>query len=376
MKMLYILNIAKRVNNFSYTSMIAAKECGFEYHIAGNWSYKDDEERIEDENKYGIIIHQIDFVRKPYSLKNRRAYKQLLELCKKEKYDVIHCNTPVGGLLGRLVAKKCKVKTVIYQAHGFHFYRGAPLLNWLVYYPIEKWLAHKTDVLITINKEDYELAKKKMHLKKNGQIEYIPGVGVDFSLYKSNSLERLEKRKELNLSDNEVMLISTGDLIKRKNYFMLIDAFALIKNPNVRCYVCGTGPQELRLKKKIADLKLEDRFFLLGFRNDVKSLLSAADIFVLPSLQEGLSRSLMEAMASGLPVVCSNIRGNSDLIVNGVGGFLCDANDQDGFCERIISLCESVALRERMGGNNLKAIDFLGMRPIIDRMKTVYSKFV
>ena len=155
MKILYILNIAKKVNNFSYTSMIAAKECGLQFHIAGNWSYSDASERENDEKKYGIRIHQIDFVRNPYSLKNRKAYKQLLSLCKQESFDVIHCNTPIGGFLGRIVGNKCNVHKIIYQVHGFHFYKGAPIINWILYYPIEKWLARKTDIIITINKEDF-----------------------------------------------------------------------------------------------------------------------------------------------------------------------------------------------------------------------------
>ena len=133
MKMLYILNVAKRVNNFSYTSMLAAQECGYDFHIAGNWSYKTKDELLEDEKKYGIHIHQIDFVRKPYSLKNRTAYRQLLTLCLKEQFDVIHCNTPIGGLLGRIVGHKCGIKTIIYQAHGFHFFKGASVINLLIY---------------------------------------------------------------------------------------------------------------------------------------------------------------------------------------------------------------------------------------------------
>ena len=122
MKMLYILNVANRVNNFCMSSLIAAKKINIEYHIAGNWGYANDIERIADEEKYGIRIHQIDFIRSPLDVRNYKAYKQLMEIVKRENYDVIHCNTPIGGVLGRLVGKKNKVCNVIYQAHGFHFY--------------------------------------------------------------------------------------------------------------------------------------------------------------------------------------------------------------------------------------------------------------
>ena len=158
-KLLYILNVANKVNNFSYTSMLAAQELGFEFHIAGNWSYESDEERMDDEERYGIKIHQVDFVRTPYHPGNIKAYKQLKSLAQKEQYDVIHCNTPIGGVLGRIIGKQLNVPKVCYQAHGFHFYKGAPKVNWIIYYPIEKWLAKHTDALITINKEDFELQK-------------------------------------------------------------------------------------------------------------------------------------------------------------------------------------------------------------------------
>jgi len=137
MKMLYILNVANRVNNFCMSSLMAARELNVEYHIAGNWGYQNDAAREIDEEKYGIHIHQVDFVRSPLSLQNRKAYQQLKELVAREHFDVIHCNTPIGGLLGRLVGRKYKTKHIIYQAHGFHFYKGAHLLNWLVYYPVE-----------------------------------------------------------------------------------------------------------------------------------------------------------------------------------------------------------------------------------------------
>ena len=159
-KLLYILNVATRVNNFSYTSMVAAQVLETEFHIAGNWSYGSDEERVADEKRCGIKIHQIDFIRTPYHPGNIKAYVQLKKLIQKEKYDGIHCNTPIGGVLGRIVGKKCKIEKMIYQAHGFHFYKGAPKKNWLLYYPVEKWLARYTDALITINQEDYEFAKR------------------------------------------------------------------------------------------------------------------------------------------------------------------------------------------------------------------------
>ena len=373
MKMLYILNVANRVNNFSYTSMMAAQECGFEFHIAGNWSYKNGEELMADEKKYGIRIHQIDFVRKPYSFKNYKAYKQLLELCKKEKYDAIHCNTPIGGLLGRIVGSKCKVKTIIYQAHGFHFYKGAPLVNWLVYYPIEKWLAHKTDIIITINNEDFILAEKRMRLKKGGKIEFIPGVGIDTQCYKKNYYIRNKKRSELGVQDTDILIISIGDLIPRKNYEISIEAISMIKSHNVHYFICGKGVSEKRLIYKINNLGLERKIHLLGYRDDVKDLLNASDIFVISSKQEGIPRSTMEAMASGLPCVASKIRGNTDLLADICDDYLCNPNDANDFACKLNILIENTKKRIDVGNMLLEEIRKLDTKVIVDKTIAIYK---
>lgn len=369
-KMLYILNIANRVNNFSYTSMKAAQELGYEYHIAGNWSYANDQERIADEKKYGIHIYQIDFIRTPYHPGNIKAYKQLKEIVEREQFDVIHCNTPIGGIVGRLVGKSCKVPTVIYQAHGFHFYKGAPLFNWIVYYPIEKIFAKYTDILITINKEDFELAKK-FHLRNNGNVYYVPGVGIDLDNYVSDINNRELKRKEMGIND-EIVLISMGDLIKRKNYETAIRALCKCNCNNLVYWICGVGPQESALKQLSSKLGLSDRVKFLGFRNDVKELLNAADVFILTSFQEGLPRSTSEAMASGLPCLTSNIRGNTDLIDNGNGGRLLDSKDINGFASVIDELAGDLELRKRMKDCNLKRIKSFDTQTVIREIEKIY----
>ena len=354
-KMLYILNIANRVNNFSYTSMKAAQELGFDYHIAGNWKYANDQERIEDEKKYGIHIYQIDFVRTPYHPGNVKAYKQLKEIVEREKFDVIHCNTPIGGVVGRLLGKSCKVPTVIYQAHGFHFYNGAPVLNWMIYYPIERWLAHYTDALITINQEDFERAQS-FKLRNHGKVYYVPGVGLDPAVYHISEDVRQKKREELGLKNDDIALISAGDLVKRKNYQISVKSIAQAKNKRLQYYICGTGPEEDNLKELAKQLNADNQVHFLGFRSDMKELFGAADIFLFSTLQEGLPRSLSEAMASGLPCVASKIRGNIDLIQDGIGGTLCSADDVAAYSTAINQLASDADLRKKMKEANLKRI--------------------
>lgn len=374
MKMLYILNTTNRVNNFSYSSMIAAKQLGVEFHIAGNWTgYSDNKEKEADEEKYGIRIHQIDFIRTPYDLRNIKAYKQLVQLIKREKFDAIHCNTPTGGVLGRLAGKKCKVKKIIYQAHGFHFYKGAPKKNWLIYYPIEKWLAKYTDALITINNEDYELAKSKFQLRHNGKVYYVPGVGIDLSQYDLPDGIREKKRTELGLKETDIVLISSGELNENKNNQIIIQALSKLRHESLYYIICGTGLKYDELKKMTSDNGLDDYILFLGYRNDIKELYRASDIFVMPSLREGLSRSIMEAMASGLPCVVSNIRGNTDLLENTNSGFLCEATDVLAYTKKIKKLANDETMRKTMGKNGLAAIQKFNMETVEIAVSKVYK---
>ena len=372
-KILYILNIAKKVNNFSYTAMMAAQAEGMEFHIAGNWSYASDEERTADEERYGIKIHQIDFIRAPYHPGNRRAYAQLKVLVQKEKYDVIHCNTPIGGVLGRIVGKRCNIAPVIYQAHGFHFYKGAPLLNWLLYYPIERLLARWTDTLVTINRED-EIAAKKLKLRGNGKTYYVSGVGIDVAQYVPDETVRLQKRQELGLKADDIMLISMGDLIPRKNYGAAIRAIAKANDPRLQYMICGRGPEQENLQALAKELGAEKQIHFLGFRTDVKELLTGADIFLFTTRQEGLPRSMMEAMASGLPCVASAIRGNVDLIENEVNGYTCATDDVDGYAAAIEKIVADPELRQTMGQNNLEKIKQYDISVVEKEIRDIYAE--
>lgn len=373
-KLLYILNIANKVNNFSYTSMIAAQELGIEFHIAGNWSYKTDEERLADEQKYGIKIHQIDFVRTPYHPGNLKAYNQLKQILKEENYDFIHCNTPVGGVLGRLVGKKYNIKKIIYQAHGFHFYKGAPKINWLIYYPVEKLLARYTDALITINKEDYEFAKSKLKLRNNGKVYYVPGVGIDVLQNKIDLSLREVKREELCIPMDAFVLISVGELNTNKNNKVIVSAMAKNNDDNVHYVVCGIGPAEKDLREQVDAAGLQNNVHFVGYRNDIKEMYQMADCFVMPSFREGLSRSIMEAMASGLPCIVSKIRGNVDLIEKDKNGFLCETTNASEYAEKITILANNAELCKKMSSNNLLKIKKFSKKTIIRETYQIYDK--
>lgn len=375
MKILYILNEAKRLNNFSYTSMIAAKKVGLEFQIAGKWGYINSLEKKTDEQTYDIKIHQVNFIRTPYDLRNIKAFKQIVKIIKDEKIDIIHCNTPIGGVIGRLAGNKCKVNTIIYQAHGFHFYKGSSIFNWILFYPVEKWLTRYTDILITINSEDYQISKK-LRTDNNIKLFYIPGVGINVNKYSSDLQLRKETRLKLGFTSNDVLLISIGEINKNKNNKIILEAISKMNKRNVHYLLCGIGDQKEYLEKLAKKLSIEKNVHFLGYQNNVVDLLNASDIFVLPSFREGLSRSLMEAMAIGLPCIVSNIRGNRDLIEDNVQGYLCNPCDINSFYNKIEHLVSNPIIRKQMSMEASKKIQKFKNEIVIEKFEYIYRNIV
>lgn len=373
-KLLFISNIAGNagIGSFACAAVYAAKECGAEFHVAKNYSSVKPEVLQRDQQEYGVYLHHVDFYRNPFSPHNIKAFKQVVSLIEKEKIDVIHCNTPIGGVIGRLAGKRCGIKHIIYQAHGFHFYDGAPILNWMIYYPAEKYLARYTDALITINNEDFNRAQS-FKLREHGRVYFVPGVGIDTTKYKPHDFQRDQKRKELGLSPRDIAVISVGDLIERKNYKVSIEAIQKAQNAHIQYYICGEGPLKHELLKLVDSKGLEGNVHFLGYRSDIKELLWASDIYLFTTHQEGLPRSLSEAMAAGLPCIASNIRGNNDLMKNGVNGYLFQSNDVDGFANALRLLCNNTELRRKMSIENINRITEFSMEAVVKAIVNVYK---
>ena len=373
--LLYVTNIGGKnmAYGFSGSAIEAAHSLGIDFFSVANRSQATHNDIAVDEKKYNVKLLHSDIARSPFNFcQNYKAYKQLVEFIKQEKIDYIHCNTPTGGILGRLAGKKCKVKKIIYQAHGFHFYKGAPKKNWLVYYPVEKWLAKYTDALITINKEDFELASKKFRLRNNGKVYYVAGVGIDSKQYLSDGKLRDEKRAELNIPLDAFVIISVGELNENKNNKVIISALEKLKNKNIHYILCGVGDKKDELSAMAQSAGISENIHFLGYRTDIKALYNASDCFVMPSYREGLSRSAMEAMASGLPCILSDIRGNRDLIENGSGGFLCKPDDASGFSEAMLKLYGDSLLCEKMKAYNLKKINDFDTSVVEKEIREIY----
>ena len=309
MKILYVATVVKtHIMEFHIPYLKMFKDMGYETAVAARNDYENPADCIIP---YCDKYYDIPFERSPFKLKNIRAYKQLKKVIDEGNYDVIHCHTPVGAALTRLAAQDARRKgtKIFYTAHGFHFCKGVPLINWLLYYPAERWLAGKTDVLITITPEDYERAKSF----KAGRVEYIPGVGIDLKRFrKGNKAKVVSLKEQLGIPKNATVLLSVGEITYRKNHKIVIKA--LPSFPGVYYVLCGRGPLTDKHRKLSEELGVSERVIMTGYRNDVIDFYEMADIFVFPSFREGLPVALMEAMAMEVLCVASRNRGTRVLL--------------------------------------------------------------
>lgn len=366
---MYVSREDVKLTSFSIPSIEAALASGFDCYVSLN---RKNAEEIKCD--YPVHFYEGSIYRNIYNFKEiRKARKNLDAVVKNTNCKLIHCNTPIGGLVGRLVGKKNHVDKVIYTAHGFHFYKGAPLFNNIIIRLLERHLARSTDAIITMNEEDFEAAKK-FKLKNDGKVYKVHGVGISLKDFENISNIRNKKRKELGLTDDDFALVSAGDLVKRKNYKIAIKAIAECKNPNIHYFICGRGPELKNLQHLAKKLNLENQIHFLGFRKDIKEIMASSDIFLFTTLQEGLPRSLMEAMAAGLPCVVSKIRGNVDLIDDEVNGFLCNPKDFKGFANCIKKLINSGDLQEKMKLSNLEKIKEYDISIVKEEIKRIYAE--
>ena len=353
---------------------------GCEVHIACNFDYMNDTdvertrkytERIKN---YGIYIHNIRFARSPFSPKNIKAYRELKRIIDSERFDLIHCHTPAVSFMTRVAARKARRQgtVVMYTCHGFHFHNSSSKKNWLLYYPAEKFLSRFCDYIVTINKEDFNRAKT-FHCKN---VRYIPSVGVDINRIKELKINKAEKREEIGVPDDKILVISAGELIERKNHEVIIRALGKLQDPDIYYAIAGKGPLLDRLKQVASEVGIPDRVLFLGFRTDVFELYHAADISAFPSKIEGLGLAGVEAMAAGIPLVSSNVHGILDYVIDGKTGYAIPPNDVDGFASALEKLAHDPALRESMRQNCLDAVEPFELSNALNVMWDIYKEIL
>lgn len=389
-KALIITNLSGFLWKFELDNVALLQSLGYEVHFASNINEKGYPFEVYELEELGIVFHHIEIARSPYMWKmNARALIQIKQIIKEEHIGIIHCHTPVGALLGRLAvignANRKKLK-VIYTAHGFHFYKGAPLLNNVVFKAVECCLAPLTDTLIVINSEDYAQAKK-MCLRKGGRVELIPGIGLDFDRFTPVSdQKKLELREKYGIPKDAFFVLSVGELNINKNHKTVIRAIKEIKEEepceDIVYGICGDGYWKDDIQGYAKTMGLESEILFFGYQRNVEEYYAMADITIFPSKREGLGMVGIESLAMGIPVIASDNRGTREYMLDGKNGYVCKWNDSQAFKQSIVtykklSSNQKQAMRSncRMSVKNFdKNITHLIMERIYRRLdQEVYS---
>jgi len=366
MKILYVTTISNTVNTFLIPHIKTLLDERHQVDVAFNV-----EQEVKPEiYQLGCKVYELEFNRFPLSRDNFSAYKRFKKIIISEGYDLVHTHTPVASVIVRLVCRNLNNVRVFYTAHGFHFFKGAPLINWLVYYPVEKWLARYTDTLITINQEDYARAKNKF---KSKRVEYIPGVGLDIERFRNTVVDKRAKRQEIGVPQDSFVILSVGELNRNKNHEVIIKAISKINNPKIHYVICGKGPRETYLKNILTEFGVGENVHLLGFRKDIPEIYKISDVFAFPSLREGLGMAALEAMACGLPLVTSNIHGIVDYSIDNKTGFSCNPKEQNGFIKALEKLTKSEELCKSYAKFNIDAVQKYELSIVSEKLKIIYE---
>jgi len=371
MKILYITTISSTIG-FLIPHIKFFIEQGHKIDIACNVVDEIDKELI----KLGCEVHNIEFQRSPIKKENYLAYKHIRDLVAKGGYDAIHTHTPVASFIARIACRKIQNLKIIYTAHGFHFLKGAPLKSWLMYYPIENIGARFTDVIITMNEEDY-INAKNMKLRPNGQVYKIHGVGIDLNKFNPcDEKTKLETRAKYGFTKEDFILFYPAELNHNKHQDLIIDAVNLVKEaiPNIKVLLAGKGPLEDFYKEQVEKLKLEDKVVFLGYRKDVPELLKMVDVSLSASRREGLPVNIMEAMAMGIPLVVTDTRGNVDLIANQRNGYIVKINDVGSFARYIEEIYRSPHLKEKFKMHNLEDAKKYDIENVKKELESIYAE--
>lgn len=368
-KALIVTTVSGFVPQFELNNVRLLQNLGYEVHYAANYKtpiYGSDNSRLE---RTGIVQHQVDFVRSPYRvLSNIKAYRQLKKVLNEDTYQIIHCHTPMGAVICRMACRKHNKNTVkvIYTAHGFHFYDGAPLHNWLLYYPIEYFLARYTDVLVTINEEDFQRGKK-FPVEKCYR---IPGTGFVYDRFKQDLFDRTELRRALDIPVEAIVFITIGELNRNKNQQAAIKALSKAKK---ECYyvLCGMGPCQDKLMELAKKLKIEKNVRFLGFRDDIPRILHACDCYLMLSKREGLGIASLEAMAAGLPIIALDNRGAREYVRDKKNGIMC--RNIDEITLAVDYFLENRELLQSYGYESQKIAKLFDQNEADRIMKEIYS---
>ncbi|AGX06501.1 capsular polysaccharide biosynthesis protein [Bacillus sp. NRRL B-14911] len=374
MKILFVTTVSSTVDAFLIPHIRLLVRQGHQVDVAFNIIREVNPELI----KLGCEIHDIKFQRSPLKKQNLNAYKKIKKIVKNIGYDIIHTHTPIASLLTRVACRKMSNLKILYTAHGFHFFKGAPIKNWLLFYPMEKIAAKYTDAIITMNEEDYVFANK-FKLKSKNSIYKIHGVGIELNKFSVQDSERKSSlRREYSYNNEDFILFFAAELNYNKHQDLLINAVYQIINkiPNVKLLLAGEGPLKDSYRELANKFGISDSVNFLGYRNDIPNLLAISDIGVSSSRREGLPVNILEAMATGLPIIATECRGNRDLVHEGENGYILRENDIEGFARAIEELYKSQNLRKTFGENSLMFVKAYSLNDVLIEMRNIYLTMI
>lgn len=373
-KVLFIATVQSHIINFHIPYINLLQKKGYEVHVAtklDNDRYKNASEYVEN-----VIWENIDFSRNPLSKEIFKSYKQIYKYIKENKFDLIHVNTPIASFLTRLAAKKQNISPIIYTAHGFHFFKGAPIQNWFIYYPLEKMASKWSDAIITMNKEDYDISKLKFNNKRCNTY-HINGIGVDFKKYVSLKAND-SMRKKLDIESNDLVLSIIGEINKNKNQKQIIDALINLRSKydNIKLLIVGDGDMYQDISSYIEEKNAKDYIKILGFRRDVPEILSLSDIVISCSYREGLPKNIIEAMISKSAIICTDVRGNRDLVTHMENGILVPVNDSEQMSKAIELLYTDRELLKVMSEKSYMLAREYSLDKVLGQMEDIYSIYL
>ncbi|MCM3790365.1 glycosyltransferase family 4 protein [Domibacillus indicus] len=366
---LFITTISRTVQAFLIPHICYFLEQGYRVGIATNT----EDEPLDHLTEMGVTVHYVPFNRKVLCRKNWRAFKRIKKVSK--DYDILHLHTPVASFLARMAASR--QHRILYMVHGFHFHEGGrSWTNW-IYILAERAAGWRPQTVVVTNRDDLKAARR---LLPNNKIHYVHGVGVDTEQFKKRVPSKEETRKQkvaLGIAKHVRVLTHIAELNENKRQFDVIDACALMRKErdDFMVLLVGSGEREEMIRQYIRSRQLDDHIKCLGFRSDIPDLLAITDIGLLVSIREGLPRSIMEMMASQIPVVATDIRGNRDLVENEETGFLVPVQTPEAIAEKCLFLLENKQLARQLGVKGREKIEaYFSLPAVLKEMEAIYKE--
>lgn len=358
---------------FNKANIVALQSLGYQVELAANFDNGEgpelhNQQYVSECKEKAIVTHNIPFERHSL-IGSLKCMPQVRRLLKSGQYDIVHTHTETGGLILRLARRVKGNSRFFYTPHGMSFWKGSSLKSQLLYRPLERWICSCMDMNLGMNKEEVDTLSKW----NRKTATYVHGIGLNMERFQGLGQSRNEVRAEFGVNDDDTMIVSVGELDDNKNHVTVIKSLALFENRNFKYIVCGVGPNKDMLMQLAADAGLSSKVVFAGYRSDIPDILHAADLFVFPSFHEGLPVSALEAMACGLPLICSNIRGNVDIVKDGQNGFLFEPEDQLSLANVMERVIMDQSLAQAFGEKNKEIVTFFSQEAVIEELKTLYT---